>query len=328
VICITAPGQKCDCDYCVEVPELPACANYDVVCYKRYIEAAVKTATRLMYISPQVVDLAVKIKHIDSVLSRLPQTVPIKAAHTPWGPILYASKDVAIPHYNPRYVIRMKEKEYDDFDTLGTIADAVSTIISTFGTYPPLMQLFGTAFIKMVTESNVGIFIQYKIETDGLKLVVPRICPGVLKFAADGEEFTVRAFAFTGQYGNSPTLVATSFSKSSLVRGIDDWLCPSYEKCRYQFKGSAAVTIGNVLASEVGFEPLNLLVVHAMDTSFSTYFGRHRIEEPGSYAVNQSAVRVNIEDLLSNVLRALRNIAEPGATIPTDVQIKEYPACQ
>jgi hypothetical protein len=314
--CVVDEGTPCTCDVCIELPALPSCAEGDILCYKRYIEAAVKRASRLMYISPQVVDLQVKAKALDTILPKLHRDVPVKAAFTPWGPILYAAKDgVRIPHYIPKLTVRMKNKEFDEFQPLGTIADAINNMLEVFGEFPQLFQILATMYISAVIESNVPIFIQYATKEDSIVMVEMQVYEGTLTFNLGLRSAALKITCYTGRYGDSITLVGASFSRAELVDAIDRALCPSRnykdENCLYDELTSAASTMSSVIANTVGQEVLHFVHVRALSTEFTTYFGKHRIEATGTYAVNQAAVPVDLRSVIAAAAAAAKNLFKP-----------------
>ena len=301
--CIIDEGATCTCDICIGLPALPSCAEGDIVCYKRFIEAAMKRASAMMYISPQVVDLEAKTKALDAVVQKLHRDVPLQASHTPWGPILYAAQNATVPHYAPRYVIRMREKEYDELAPLGTIADAVDRLLSVYGYYPPAFQLMGMLFVSMVVASNLPTFVQYAVDVDGLRIPQVQEMPTEAKIRA-GElgEVEVNVKMHTGEWAGETTLIAYSVDRATLIEALDNLIKP------YLSVESAAIVMSKTLANVAGFEASYLLYVRAINTAYATYYGKHKIEHAIGYIVNQTAVPVVFESIIAAMLSSARNV--------------------
>jgi hypothetical protein len=301
--CIVNEGSLCTCDICIELPALPSCAEGDILCYKRFIEAAMKRASAMMYISPQVVDLEAKVKALDTVIQKLHRDVPLQASHTPWGPVLYAAPQPTVPHYAPRYVIRMREKEYDELAPLGSIADAIDRLLSVYGYYPPAFQLMGMLFVSMVVTSNMPTFVQYAVDVDGLRIPQVKETPVKVKIkAGDLGEVEVNVKMYTGEWAGETTLVAYSVDRATLVESLDKLIKP------YLAIESAAVVMSKTLANVAGFEASYLLYVRAINTAYATYFGKHKIEHAVGYVVNQTAVPVEIRSVIAAMLSSARNV--------------------
>jgi len=301
----------------LDLPELepvPECQPGDISCYMEAALAAMRNANKLLFISPQVVDLDVKIKALECVRQFLHQhfSMQYRAAYTPWGAVLYATKpdsQVRVPHFNPAYVIRMKEKEYDEFQTLGLIADGISRLIGALGGVPHIWAYMASLLLDTAKDMKLPIPIQIKVASWGVDVPACESAISAVRAVVDSKDLVVKSTFWQcrtadGRY----TLYMHVISNQDLVDAIADFMRNNYQ---LTVNDPTTVVAGN-LEAVVGTDVRYYVWIPMLVPEYATYVAGELIEKPGSYVIGQQVkpIQMDLATLIKNVINGSGNIAK------------------
>jgi len=297
-----------------ELEQVPQCAPGDLECYLDAVQKAVQNVNKLLFISPQVVDLDVKVKALECVRQFLNQnfSMQYRATYTPWGALLYATKpdsQVRAPHFNPAYVIKMKEKEYDEFQTLGLIADAISRLISLYSGIPHLWGFMASLLLDIAKDMKLPIPIQIKVASWGVDVPTCESSVGVVKVSLDGKELPIKATYWRCKaMDGRETLWMYVITNQDLVDAIADFMRSNYE---LNVADPTTVVAGNLEAA-AGSEVRYYIWIPMIVPEYATYVAGELVEKPGSYVLGQQVkpIEIDLATLIKNTVNGTGNVAK------------------
>jgi len=309
-------STSCFQNITLELPELeqvPQCAPGDLDCYLDAVKKAVQNVNKLLFISPQVVDLDVKIKALECVRQFLYQNLSMqyRAVYTPWGALLYATRpesQVRAPHFNPKYVIRMKEKEYDEYQTLGLIADGISRLISMYSGIPHLWGFMASILLDIAKDMKLPIPIQIRVASWGVDVPTCESSVDVVKAVVDGRELPIKATYWRCKSADDrDTLWMYVITNQDLVDAIADFMRNNYA---LTVNDPTTVIAGN-LEAVAGTEVRYYIWIPMLVPEYATYVAGELIEKPGSYIVGQQVkpIEIDLATLIKNTINGTGNVA-------------------
>lgn len=293
----------------IQLPERKSkCPAGDADCYTAQAREMLQTLQALEYLNPQVYDIKAKLDAIECYRQYLEQhgVHNIGAVYTPWGLVPHALSYVRPLHYNPAYVIRMKEKEYDKFDTLGKIADLFNFVVSRFGTIPHLFAAWVSIILELLKALQLPVAIAYRILENGIELAECSASNATLVINTDVASQAVPATRYI--CGATPGVVL-----DYIVVTVDDLIDGVVELAKKMHPDlevpEPRATVAGILESAFSVMPRYIVNVLTYVFDYAAYIAGFAVEEPGGYVITaDSIVKTDLVTAVKNALAAVVNL--------------------